>query len=343
MRARQHAAAHGTLRAAWQERGLLARVLRPLAWLYGALSALHRGLYRWGWRRAERLPVPVVVIGNVIAGGAGKTPTTLAVVGHLQGRGWHPGILSRGHGRQDRGVRLVSASSGPQEVGDEPLLLHHKSGVPVAVASRRSEAGRALLATHPEINILVCDDGLQHRALARDVEICVFDSRGTGNGWLLPAGPLREPWPRAVDLVLLTEPLAQPLPHAHPATASIHQASRQLAPFALDAGGHSIGLDTLAHDSITAVAAIARPEAFFAMLQATGLPLAQAIALPDHFDYAGEPDWMRTAQTIVCTEKDAAKLRRHRPDALAVPLQLRVPASFFAELDRRLTQRMPAT
>lgn len=338
MQARRHAAAHSALRTAWEERGPLARALLPLAWLHAAGIAVHRGLYRMGWLRRQALPVPVIVIGNVVVGGAGKTPTTLAVVDHLKRQGWQPGILSRGHGRRDNGVRLVHAASEPHEVGDEPLLLHRKTGVPVAVAPRRSRAGRALLAAHPHVDVLVCDDGLQHHALARNLEICVFDRRGTGNGWLLPAGPLREPWPRPVDLVLLTEPLARPLPCPDPSV--IHQARRQLAPFALDANGHRVDPDTLRGRRITAVAAIARPEAFFAMLRATGLPLAETIALPDHFDFVVPQDWMRTAQTIVCTEKDAAKLRHHRPDALAIPLQLLIPDAFFSALDRGLAQRM---
>lgn len=338
MQPRQHATAQDTLRAAWQKRGLLARTLLPLAWLHAALAGLHRGLYRLRWLRQHQLPVPVVVIGNVVAGGAGKTPTALAVVRHLGDRGWRPGVLSRGYGRRDHGVHLVSVHSDPLTVGDEPLLLHRKSGVPVAVAAQRSRAGQALLAAHPDVDVLVCDDGLQHLALARDLEICVFDQRGTGNGWLLPAGPLRERWPRAVDLVLLTEPLARPLPRGDAGPVSIHQASRQLAPYACNARGQRVALGELNDQAVTAVAAIARPEAFFAMLQESGLALAQAIALPDHFDFAREEDWMRSADVLVCTEKDAVKLRRHRPDALAVPLQLQVPPSFFAELDRRLAQ-----
>ena len=211
----------------------------------------------------------------------------------------------------------------------------------MAVARQRAAAGRRLLAAHPEINILVCDDGLQHHALARDVEICVFDSRGAGNGWLLPAGPLREPWPRPVDLVLLTEPLAHPLPGA--SSMTVHQARRGLAPYALDASGHATELSALAQHPDTAVAAIARPEAFFTMLRTAGLPLAQTIALPDHADFAQEQDWMRSAHTVLCTEKDAAKLRRHRPDALAVPLELHIPDTFFAGLDRLLIKlREPA-
>src|SRR5690606_24360938 len=134
------------------------------------------------------------------------TPVTLALVRHLRDRGWHPGVVSRGYGRRTRDVREVLPASSPAEVGDEPLLIARAAGVPVFVGRQRAQAGRALLAAHPRTDILVCDDGLQHLALARDLEVCVFNDEGAGNGWLLPAGPLREPWPRRVDWVLHAGP-----------------------------------------------------------------------------------------------------------------------------------------
>lgn len=329
------------LRAAWQRRGPLAWALRPLAGLYGALVRLRQALYGAGWLRRTRLPVPVVVIGNVVAGGAGKTPTTLAVVAHLQARGWRPGIVSRGHGRRTRDVRAVTPGADPRDVGDEPLLLHRRAGVPVVVGRRRAEAGHALLAFHPGVDVLVCDDGLQHLALARDVEIGVFDARGIGNGWLLPAGPLREPWPRPLDLALWTEPrpakVADPLT-AVPATPGF-TATRHLAEHALTADGQRVPLPALHGKALTAVAAIARPEAFFAMLRAAGLPLADCIALPDHSLFDSCQRLLDKRKTLICTEKDAAKLWHLRPDALAVPLHLVVPPAFFAALDARLPAR----
>lgn len=322
------------LRQAWLQRGPLACALWPLARLYGALLALRRALYRAGALKTERLPVPVIVVGNVIAGGAGKTPTTLAVVEHLRARGWRPGIISRGHGRSTEDVREVTPDADPRAVGDEPLLLRRRAQVPVVVAHRRAAAGRALLAAHPDVDVLVCDDGLQHQALARDVQIVVFDARGTGNGWLLPAGPLREPWPRPADLVLWTE--APPAPGPGGPTPPAFTATRRLADHALRADGSAVALRTLQGRPLTALAGIARPEAFFAMLQAAGLTLAQTFALPDHYDFNS---WSRTVDaghTLICTEKDAAKLWPLHPGALAVPLQLDVPAAFFAALDERL-------
>jgi tetraacyldisaccharide 4'-kinase len=204
------------------------------------------------------------------------------------------------------------------------LLIRQKTGVPVWVAAMRAEAGRGLLQAHPDVNGLVCDDGLQHLALARDLEICVMDERGVGNGWLLPAGPLREPWPRSVDLLLHTGPNNLP---------GGFQAQRQLDPMAHDAKGRSLALVSLIGQPVDAVAGLARPEAFFAMLRAAGLQLKQTTALPDHFDYAhGAP--AATDRPLLCTEKDAAKLWQHQPQALAVPLRLTPEPAFWSALDR---------
>lgn len=323
-------AAHAArLRQAWRRRGPLAMALWPLSLLYGALSALRRALYRARLLRSERLPVPVVVVGNVIAGGAGKTPATLAVVRHLRAAGWRPGVVSRGYGRATTDCREVLPTASAAEAGDEPLLIARAAGVPVFVARRRADAGRALLAAHPATDIIVCDDGLQHLALARDVEVCVFNDEGLGNGWLLPAGPLREPWPRAVDFVL----------HAGPAPggpAPQFALTRTLADHAVDAAGRQVPLAQLRGEPLHALAAIARPQDFFALLHAEGLrPIAEE-ALPDHYDFSS---WKRPPDKrlrLICTEKDAVKLWPAHPDALAVPLRLSIAPAFFDALDGTL-------
>jgi len=345
-------------RSAWQTRRLWP--LLPLSWLYGLLLALHRSCWRWGLWRSQRLPVPVLVVGNVIAGGAGKTPVTLALVRHLQARGWQPGIISRGYGRASRDCRPALATSCAREVGDEAVLLAAASGVPVFVARQRAEAGRALLAAYPSTNILVCDDGLQHLALARDIDICVFNEEGLGNGWLLPAGPLREPWPQAVDFVLYAVPSAEgqvhdtglqtPLPPsgggaggegAHEARCAYTRGkhfplTRTLAQDAVDGHGQRVPLAALRQQPLHAVAAIARPQSFFAMLRTQGLTLARAEALPDHHDFSG---WQHSSGLrLVCTEKDAVKLWPNYPDALAVPLQVEIAAEFFVALDEILAK-----
>jgi len=197
------------------------------------------------------------------------------------------------------------------------------------VARKRIDAARALLASHPATQVVVSDDGLQHLALGRDIEICVFDDRGIGNGWRLPAGPLREAWPRPCDLVLHSG--------ARPAFAGGYTATRALAYDALTGGGQRVPLATLAGRPLVALAAIARPEAFFDMLRARGLMLAETIALPDHFDFGS---WQRpaaTGRTIVCTEKDAVKVWRKAPDALAVPLHFAPSPEFFTALDAKLS------
>ena len=320
------------LRSAWRQRGWLALALWPLSLPYRALVALRRTLYRWGVLRSERLPVPVIVVGNVIAGGAGKTPVTLALVRHLQATGWQPGVISRGYGRSSDGCREVLPASTASEVGDEPLLIARAAGVPVFVARRRAQAGRALLAAHPATDVIVCDDGLQHLALARTVEICVFNDEGVGNGFLLPAGPLREAWPRTVDAVLHTAPQAPPCTRA-PA----FRLTRQLAPYAIDAQGRQLPLTSLHGQALHAVAAIARPEEFFAMLRTRGLTLAHCEALPDHYDFDSWQRFPDKGKTLICTEKDAVKLWPTHPGALAVPLHLSLPSEFWAQLDASLS------
>ncbi|QSI30819.1 tetraacyldisaccharide 4'-kinase [Variovorax sp. RKNM96] len=317
------------LQDAWLHRGLLACLLWPLSLIYGALFALRGWLYRIGWLRTERVPVPVIVIGNVIAGGAGKTPVVMAVVRHLQARGLQVGVVSRGYGRRTDDCREVLDDSDPHDVGDEPALIHHATRAPVFVARRRIEAARALLERHPATQVIVSDDGLQHLALARDVEICVFDDRGIGNGWLLPAGLLREPWPRHCDLVLHSG--------ERPAFAGGYTATRSLAQDAVASDGKRVPLEALAGKPLIALAAIARPEGFFDMLRARGLTLAETVALLDHHDF---DTWQRPSgseYTLLCTEKDAVKLWRKAPDALAVPLHFEPAPEFFAALDAKLS------
>lgn len=329
------------LRRMWHSRSWPAWGWLPLAGLYGTLSQLAQLPYRLGWRQAQHAGIPTVVIGNVIAGGAGKTPVTLLTVQHLQARGWRPGIVARGYGRKLRDCRPVLPDSTPETVGDEPLLLARASGVPVYVAPQRLEAAHALRHDHPDVNILVCDDGLQHHALARDLEICVFNDQGIGNGWLLPAGPLREPWPRPVDAIVHAG-ACPPLPSAQTPHFAMQ---RTLAPYALGVDGQRIPLAELQAHPLHALAAIARPEDFFAMLRAQGLQLAHTESLPDHFDFKSWKPLPSKGYRLICTEKDATKLWPLYPQALAVPLQLHLDAGYPLWLDgqlHRLSSASPA-
>jgi len=326
------------LQQAWLRRGATACLLWPLAQLFGLLVRLRLAAYRTGLFRSTRAPVPVVVVGNVVAGGAGKTPTVIALVQHLQASGLRAGVVSRGYGRTGDGCLEVLPATPPEQSGDEPALIRRATGAPVVVAARRLAGVQALLAAHPATQVIVCDDGLQHYALQRDIEIAVFDDRGAGNGWLLPAGPLREPWParlqgsarpggRGIDLVLHTGAVA---------AFDGFRSSRRLADHAVQADGSHLPLDSLAGRRLLALAGIATPEAFFGMLRARGLTLAATRPLPDHYDFDSYPLPQDRGYTLICTEKDAVKLFARQADALAVPLLFAPEPAFFAAFDALL-------
>ncbi len=330
------------MQRAWLQRGPLAWLLLGPSWLYRALVALRRGLYSRGLLGSYRAGVPVIVVGNVIAGGAGKTPVVIELVRQLRSQGWQPGVVSRGYGRAvadgaDECIE-VTAQTPAHLAGDEPALIQHATGVPVWVSKQRARAVQRMLAAYPQTNVIVSDDGLQHLALQRDIEVCVFDQRGVGNGWLLPAGPLREPWPRKVDAVLRSTSTGSPGAQAWPAHgAPEHPVQRRLADHALRADGSQLPLASLQGRRLTALAGIAQPDAFFTMLRAQGITLAETISLADHYNF---DSWSRDdllGQTLICTQKDAVKLWRHRPDALAVPLVVDIAPEFFTAVVEKLS------
>jgi tetraacyldisaccharide 4'-kinase len=348
--ARSHSLSAAVVRS-WNRRGLLAYLLWPLSVVYGVLALLHRGLYEVGVLRTHRLPVVVVVVGNVVAGGGGKTPVVIALAAHLRDRGLAVGVVSRGYGRRagHDAPLAVTPHSNVAQVGDEPLLLARRLGVPVFVARARAAAARALLAAHPGTQVILSDDGLQHHALQRDISVCVFDARGVGNGFLLPAGPLRE---RGISAtwVLQSDALAGAAKDA--VEREVYGAQgrytmhRRLASSALRADGTHVSLSSLAaHGPVVAVAGIAQPEAFFAMLRDAGLSIAHAVALPDHYNYDSWKCPFDVDLPLICTEKDAVKLWPMAPDALAVPLVFEpdpnLLAAFDAHVDRLLAS--PAT
>ena len=328
---------HDQLLRIWMHQGFGAMLLWPLSLLYRVVVGLRRRFYQWGWYKTQRVDALVVVVGNVIAGGAGKTPTAIALAAHLRAQGYSVGLVSRGYGRSGNACLEVTSESLPQEVGDEPLLLRRATGAPVFVARSRHEAATALLARYPQTHIILCDDGLQHYGLYRDLEICVFDARGCGNGLLLPAGPLRQSWPRRLVARVGQHPQGFLVLHTGqtPAFAGFC-ARRALADYAVRCDGTQLALTSLLRTDaqpLLAVAAIAQPEAFFAMLRALGLPLAKTLALPDHYDFDSFSRSFHGGYTLICTEKDAAKLWQRVPDALAVPLILHIEPAFFSALD----------
>jgi tetraacyldisaccharide 4'-kinase len=296
--------------AAWYAPRLSALTLPlvPLSVAFALLSTSRRMLYRAGVLKMHRLPVPVVVVGNITAGGSGKTPLTAALCHALALRGWRPGIVSRGHGRQEDAVAplIVAPGADAASVGDEPLLLA-RAGFRVAVARDRVAAAHALLAAHPQCDVIVADDGLQHYRLARDVEIAVVDAaRGLGNGWRLPAGPLREPRTRLdeVDAVvaLVTPGVAAPrmVPNAYLMTLAgdtFHRVSEEAVTRPASA---------FAGPAVHAVAGIGNPDRFFAQLAALGIA-ASGHAFPDHHRFVAPDLALPGARAILMTEKDAVK------------------------------------
>lgn len=284
--------------AIWRQRGLTAWLLLPFSLLFLLLAALRWALFHVGILATIRLPVPVVVVGNITAGGAGKTPLTIWLAEELRKRGRQPGVISRGYGGSAEGARKVSPDDTPDVVGDEPLLIRRRTGCPVFVGRDRAAAGQALLAEHPECDLLICDDGLQHYHLGRDVEIAVLDRRGVWNGWPLPAGPLREPVSRlqSVDAVVANGwdgPAGFRMTLIGDRFELLGKVSRGSTPAEL------AGL------RLHAVAGIGEPQRFFDHLESLSLEFA-AHPFPDHHVYAAA-DLDFAGDAILTTEKDAVK------------------------------------
>lgn len=324
---------------AWQSPPTpFAQVLRPLGWLFALLAALHRAWWRFV-RRPLPMPVPVVVVGNIVVGGTGKTPVVIATVQALRAAGRRPGVISRGHGRAARGVLTVRPDSGPAEVGDEPLVIRRRTGVPVWVGRQRVDAARALCAAHPEVDVLVSDDGLQHHALARVAELIVFDGRGIGNGLRLPAGPLRSAVPRRLRPGSWVLYNAERPSATLPGTLVRPQATRALPLAAWWQGKDDAAtpLEALRGRPLVALAGIGDPEKFFAALEQAGLQIERC-PLPDHAPYHTLP-WPAGTTEVITTEKDAVKLPPERVGATkvwVVPLDLALPADLLRALLQRL-------
>ncbi len=316
------------LTSAWQGKGALARCLYPLTYVYRALHAANQAL-----ARPERLPVPVLVVGNLTVGGAGKTPLTIELARRLRARGWNPGIVSRGYGAENHKPRMVDLRGNTADYGDEPVLISMTTQLPVAVGAQRIAAGKLLLNLHPDRDLLIADDGLQHRRLARDVEIAVIHGDSLGNGWLLPAGPLRESPERlrSVDLVVF---------HGAPVAVRVH------SPFFVMQSGiakaqslvdttRGIALRDLAAEQrrgnlrLVALAGIARPERFFDMLRAQGLEF-EAIAAARSLRLPAQSARRPQLRLRAADREGRRKMPRQcvagvrRSDLCAVPLQVTI-------------------
>ena len=288
----------------WSGESPLWRLLLPLSWLYGLVSGAIRLCYKLKLKRAWRAPVPVVVVGNLTAGGNGKTPVVVWLVEQLQQRGIRVGVVSRGYGgKAESYPLLLSADTTTAQAGDEPVLIYQRTDAPVAVSPVRSDAVKAILAQHPDVQIIVTDDGLQHYRLARDVEIVVIDGvRRFGNGWWLPAGPMRERASRLreVDAVI-----------TNGGTPKLGEIAMQLVP------SQAVNLltgekrDAASFRDVVAMAGIGHPPRFFATLESLGVTPVKTLSLADHqaLTHAQVSAFARPDQILLMTEKDAVKCR----------------------------------
>lgn len=323
----------------WQGKTALTLALFPLSLAFRAAVAARRALYRAGVFGAARLPVPVVVAGNISVGGTGKTPLVIWLADFLAGRGLRPGIVSRGYGRRIDAPRAVGAADDPTDCGDEPVMLAQRCDAPVWVGADRVATARALLAANPGCNVIISDDGLQHYHLARDIEIAVIDgARGLGNGFLLPAGPLREPAGRLATVDFIVVNVSQ--------SADVGIRTGAPPSFAMSLAGaefhnllnprHRADPGYFAGRVVHAVAAIGNPPRFFAHLRRLGLDFT-AHPLPDHHVFtAADLDFDRT-ESVVMTEKDAVKCRRFvHENCWALRVEAQIDPAFGEKLMQKL-------
>lgn len=328
----------------WQKRGLWACALWPLARLFQFIVSFRFGLFVLGYKAQTRVGVPVVVVGNIFIGGTGKTPLVIWLVQQLQAAGFKPGVISRGYGAHADRVVVLDADSQASMVGDEPLLIAQHTGVPVAVGRDRVAVARCLLSTRPEIDVLVADDGLQHYFLARDIEIMLFDQRGTGNGWMLPAGPLREPVQRRRDFTVLNaaaDVCLDSVPGMPPDAVRMQLLPQHV--YQLCDPKVRKPLSELRAEKILAAAGIGNPQRFFSMLSAAGVRFS-SMPLADHFAFDAQTFRQIDADCILITEKDAVKCRQI-PDLQndariwVVPVLAQLESGFATDLLHMISEK----
>ncbi|WP_347251096.1 tetraacyldisaccharide 4'-kinase [Zoogloea sp.] len=311
----------------WRHRGVAALALLPLSLVFSLLADARRQLYRCGLLRIERLPVPVVVVGNIAVGGSGKTPVALWLAAELRSRGRVPGIVSRGYGGQVEGVAEVMPGADPVRFGDEPVLMAALSGCPVFVGRDRPAAARSLLEAHSGVDVLIADDGLQHYRLGRDVEVVVVDEATLGNRLRLPAGPLRESVTRIAQssVALAHGRLSHRLREA---LADVPVFEFTLAGDVFERVGdrsERCGPAAFKGRRVIAMAGIGRPERFFAQLEAMGITLDERRPLPDHHAYLAADVRIGGGDVLLMTEKDAVKCAAFAPaNSWVLPVRARM-------------------
>jgi len=333
----------------WERRGPTSLLLWPLSWLYGLVLRARKLIQDTGLIKQKPTPVPIIIVGNLRVGGTGKTPIVIALAERLQQLGWYPGIISRGYGSSAQVSPLeVKSHSDPALVGDEPVLIAKRTHnqFPIWVFSKRQKSIRSLLRHSPNVNVIISDDGLQHSGLARwpareggrDIELVVRDSRGEGNRFLLPAGPLREPASRDRDATLFTDKVKDRVGKLGSqdeyflGRRAFVMENRLGDAYQLINSDHHQTLSQIAEsylpNEITAVAALGNPQRFFNDLLKQGIA-GRTIPLPDHATYASDFFSKLDAQCILITEKDAVKCSAITDERIwVVPLTLTLPDNF---------------
>jgi len=320
------------LERAWYERSPLTQLLRPISWLFLGLVSLRRFFYRHRFLKSTRLAVPVIVVGNITVGGTGKTPLVIWIANYLKQNGRKPGVVSRGYGGKARHwPQQVRPDADPIIVGDEAVVIARRTGCPMAVGPGRVEDGRALL-QYADVDVIISDDGLQHYALQRSIEIAVIDGvRRFGNGFCLPAGPLRELRSRLeeVDFRITNGVAAQgEVPMRYKAERAINLVS-----------GEERTLHEFNNHAINAFAGIGNPDRFFNFLRAGGLRI-NTRAYPDHHLFKPEEIDFPDAEVVFMTEKDAVKCQRFaRDNWWYVPVEVELPAEFGVHLLSLIEER----
>lgn len=282
---------------AWNRQAKWLIVLRPLSWLYKAGFETNKSLYQKGIKKSYTAPIPVMVIGNITVGGSGKTPLLIQLVHYLQDRNIRVGVISRGYGGQGPFPACVTADTLPTVVGDEPALIVQSTGIPMVVGPNRQQSIELLLSKY-ELDLIICDDGLQHWALNRQIEWIVLDNnRGLGNEKLLPEGYLRESIERLSSATVIE--------HAADPSSDLHMHLEPALPYLIRAADEQLFNPKL---NYYAVVGIGFPQRFYQTLQDLGLNQFQSHEFPDHHDYVIEDLEFEDNHPIITTEKDAVKI-----------------------------------
>jgi tetraacyldisaccharide 4'-kinase len=307
-------------------------VLIPLSWLFAGVTALRRWAYRVGVLKSYALPVPVIIVGNINVGGSGKTPAVIWLANQLKHQGYKPAVISRGYGGNATQATSVTPASLPSIVGDEPVLIASHCGCPVWVGADRVDAATELLKMHPECNVIISDDGLQHYRLKRDIEIAIIDNASLQTAFLLPAGPLREaPWRlNTVDAVVC---------NGEKTDACAHQMQLVGEQFYNLADAKIIATTAdFKQKEVTAIAGIGKPERFFSHLRKLGLTFS-SMRFADHYAFTAQDLAKIDCDAIIMTEKDAVKCKQFaRENCWVLPVQASIDVALMPVILSKLAK-----